>query len=86
MVEPLNVRSGDLETLADGIVDGPISNNDISTLTKRRNNGRDGGERLGVDYAAFSAQVSGNISLSLDVNILGAVELGRSAGADAVSS
>lgn len=86
MLEPLDIAPGNLETLADRIVACFIGNNDISTLAEGGNDTGDCGKRMGIDNAALGTKVSSNIGFCLDVDILRAVELGRSAGSDTVSS
>lgn len=84
MVEPLDLTSGDFQALADRVVDLLVGEDDIATLAKGRNDTGDGREGLGVDDTALSAQVGGNISFRLHVDILGTIELWRAARSDAV--
>lgn len=86
MIEPANAGTRGLQTLTDRVVNGAVSDDDIATLAEGGDTrGRDG-EGLGVDDAALGAEEGSNVGLGADVDILGAIELGRTAGADAVGA
>lgn len=84
VTEPADVASRDLETLADRVVCGSVGDDDIATLAKGGDHAGDGGESLGIDDAAFGAEVGGDVGLRLHVDVLGCVELWWPARADAV--
>lgn len=69
---------GNLNSFSDRIVDTLVCHNDISSLAERRNNRRNGRERLRVNDASLRAQERSNVRLNLHVHILGAVEARRS--------
>jgi len=75
-----------LETLLDGKVDGPVGDDDIAALRKRRNNGRDGGECLGVDDARLDAEEPCDFLLGIHVDVLSAVEIRGPAGANTIAA
>ena len=86
MVVPLDAASRDLEAATDRVVDAPVRDDDVSSLAERRDDARDGRERVRVDDAPLSAQIRGDVGFGLHVHVLGAVELGRAAGTDAVGA
>ena len=86
MLVPPHRTSRNLYTLPDSIVDSFICHDDIPPLTKRRNHTRDRREGLSIDDACWHTQVGSDVGLGLDVHVLGAIETGGAAGADAVST
>ncbi len=84
VIVPLDVAARALQTLADGVVDGLVGYNDVATLAKGRDYARDGREGLRVDNGTLGSEKGGDVGLELYVDVLGAVELRRSARADAV--
>lgn len=73
-----------LQSLPNGIIDRAIRNNDIASLAKCRNHTRDRGESLRIHDTLIRAQARRDIRLSLHVDILRAVELGRATRPNAI--
>lgn len=86
MIEPFDVASRDLKTLANRIVDLLVRDNDISSLAEGGDDTGNGGECLGVDDATFGTKISGDVGFRLHMDILGAVKLRRATGTDTVGA
>lgn len=84
MLIPPYSTSRYLNSLPDSIIDSSVRHDDVASLRESWYNTRDCRERLRVHDACRSTQVLRYIGLSLDVNILGAVEARGTAGADTV--
>jgi hypothetical protein len=86
VVEPLDIASRNLQTFSNGVIDGTISDDDITSLTKRGDDTRNGGESLGIHDTALGTQVCSDICLRFDMDILRSVELWRPAWSDAIGT
>lgn len=84
MFKPTNRRPRNLQTLLNSEIDSLVSNNDIPTFRKVRDDTGDGAECLRVDDCGFDAEEFGNVGFNLSVDIEGSVETGRTAGTDAI--
>lgn len=52
-----------------GEIDTAISDNDVAALGKRRDGGRDGGERLRVDDGGLGAEERGDLFFECGVDV-----------------
>jgi hypothetical protein len=66
---PLDGRTRDLEAFVNGEIDTAISDNDVAALGKRRDGGRDGGERLRVDDGGLGAEERGDLFFECGVDV-----------------
>lgn len=81
---PVDIASADLHALADGIVDSLVSNDDVSSLTERRDDAGRGRECLRVENTGGRPKESRNVRFNLHMNILSSVEAGRSAWSNTI--
>jgi hypothetical protein len=81
-----NGASTNLQALPDSEIDGPISNNNITSLAERRNDTRNRRKSLSIYNASLCTQTRSNIRLSFHVYILRAVELRRTTRSHAIGS
>lgn len=86
MLKPPNRTPRDLNALPNSKTNALVRHNDITPLTERGDHTTDGRERLSINDAGVDADVGGHVGLGLHVHVLGAVEAGGAAGADAVGA
>jgi hypothetical protein len=79
-----NRASADLQPLSNSIIDRPIRNNDIASLTERRDDTGDGREGLGIHNAALRSKTRRDIGFRFHVDVLCPVKLRRTTGSNAI--
>lgn len=84
MLIPPHRASRNLNPLANRVIHPLIRHNDVSPLRKRRDHAGYSREGLGVDDTSRHAEEGSHVRFGAHVDVLGAVEAGGTAGADAV--